>query len=794
MSLSSAVAAPKSVAGKQHTFLGHPVGLYVLFFTEMWERFSYYGMRALLMLYMLNYFRMLQKDASTVYKVYTSFVYVTPIIGGYLADRYLGNKRAVIIGAILMAIGHFLMAFEETMIFYSALVFLMIGNGFFKPNMSTQVGRLYPANDGRRDGAYTIFYMGINLGAFLSPLVCGWLAENTVGGYHTGFTMAGIGMVIGLVIYLLGQPLVRELPPDASGTSRPLQNETPESVPSEAITAKPVKAEAVLPPAEIEGAKAAASHEEMVGPPPGAALVEADAERVPSTLGKLAGLLPGALTILGVLILIVAPIRGVPGAIQQWKPELFEQWVKSFPLLDSVAMNIWDAIMLAMGGVCLLIVANVARRSAGGMRDRVITILVLGVFVMFFWAAFEQAGNVLNVWADKHTDRYLTQPAPPVSVKPEVIEDTAKGTDGEPERGAVSVWQRFATMFQMKPRPAGKPEESWAESLNPVPAAWFQSINALAIFILAPLFAWMWIFLDRRRLQPSIPMKMFLGLVMMSASVAIMIAAANQENKPSSVVLKGDALPQALVVKDGGKVGLQDEKGEWEPLQAGRLTYDAATRTLHMTGVLPDNERDLMIESTAPDSFRKQVEALKKESEKIDDYVKSVQVKLTEVPPGFDMSYAGLKKTAVVYRPDEQTLVAYQKLADKEVKGLLVAGGDPKFRDSINELYVASNTFRVSSWWLFWSYILATLGELCLSPVGLSMVSKLAPAKSATMLMGVWMLTSAFGNFAAGALGEIWGTIPPVQFFLWTTLVVGAAALVLLALVRLVTSMMHGVN
>src|SRR5271165_5200704 len=212
MSLSSAVAAPKSVAGKQHTFLGHPVGLYVLFVTEMWERFSYYGMRALLMLYMLNYFRMLQKDASTVYKVYTSFVYVTPIIGGYLADRYLGNKRAVIIGAILMAIGHFLMAFEERMIFYSALVFLMIGNGFFKPNMSTQVGRLYPANDGRRDGAYTIFYMGINLGAFLSPLVCGWLAENTVGGYHTGFTMAGIGMVIGLVIYLVGQPLVRELP------------------------------------------------------------------------------------------------------------------------------------------------------------------------------------------------------------------------------------------------------------------------------------------------------------------------------------------------------------------------------------------------------------------------------------------------------------------------------------------------------------------------------------------------------------------------------------------------------
>src|SRR6266446_10787816 len=118
---------------------GHPRGLTTLFFTEMWERFSYYGMRALLMLYMVNYFRWAQKDASTVYKIYTSFVYVTPIIGGYLADRYLGNRRAVIIGAILMAIGHFLMAFEEMPIFMGALLFLILGNGMFKPNMSTQV-------------------------------------------------------------------------------------------------------------------------------------------------------------------------------------------------------------------------------------------------------------------------------------------------------------------------------------------------------------------------------------------------------------------------------------------------------------------------------------------------------------------------------------------------------------------------------------------------------------------------------------------------------------------------------
>src|SRR5438067_2580127 len=143
---------------KQRTFLGHPLGLYVLFFTEMWERFSYYGMRALLILYMINFYKWSQEHASTVYKWYTSLVYLTPLLGGYLADRFLGNKRAVIIGAALMAIGHFLMAFKAYGAFFAALVFLILGNGFFKPNMSTQVGRLYPQNDARRDGAYTIFY------------------------------------------------------------------------------------------------------------------------------------------------------------------------------------------------------------------------------------------------------------------------------------------------------------------------------------------------------------------------------------------------------------------------------------------------------------------------------------------------------------------------------------------------------------------------------------------------------------------------------------------------------------
>ena len=181
----------------------HPKGLYLLFGVEMWERFSYYGMRALLVLYMLKALEFSTQDAGRIYGWYTGLVYLTPLLGGYLADRYLGQRACILIGGILMALGHFAMAFQTLPFFYSALGLLILGNGFFKPNISTIVGQLYEKDDPRRDGAFTIFYMGINLGAFFSPLVCGWLGEKI--GWHYGFAAAGVGMVAGLIMYMWGQ-------------------------------------------------------------------------------------------------------------------------------------------------------------------------------------------------------------------------------------------------------------------------------------------------------------------------------------------------------------------------------------------------------------------------------------------------------------------------------------------------------------------------------------------------------------------------------------------------------------
>jgi len=187
----------------------HPKGLYFLFFTEMWERFSYYGMRAIFILFMTDKaigLSMNDADASTIYGSYTGLVYLTPLLGGYLCDKYLGNRRSIIIGGLLMAIGQFCMFLSASVgseggvsIMWAGLTAIIIGNGFFKPNISTMVGQLYPANDRRIDSAFTIFYMGINLGAFFSPLVCGSMD------FKWGFLAAGVGMLIGLATFILYQ-------------------------------------------------------------------------------------------------------------------------------------------------------------------------------------------------------------------------------------------------------------------------------------------------------------------------------------------------------------------------------------------------------------------------------------------------------------------------------------------------------------------------------------------------------------------------------------------------------------
>jgi len=194
---------------KEPEFAGHPKGLYVLFFAEMWERFSYYGMRALLIFYLTKHWLFSDGEATLIYGAYGSLVYITPVLGGYLADRYLGQRKAVLFGGILLAIGHAMMAIEGSggqddpaiNAFWAALAFIIVGSGFLKANISVIVGQLYARTDTRRDSAYTIFYMGINVGAALGTILVGYLGETYGWGY--GFGLAGIGMIAGLIVFIL---------------------------------------------------------------------------------------------------------------------------------------------------------------------------------------------------------------------------------------------------------------------------------------------------------------------------------------------------------------------------------------------------------------------------------------------------------------------------------------------------------------------------------------------------------------------------------------------------------------
>lgn len=228
--LSAFMVAGLMIAGrKSDEFAGHPRGLYVLFFAEMWERFSYYGMRAILVFYLVDHWDFTESAGNGILGAYASLVYITPVLGGWLADRYLGQRKAVLFGGILLAIGHGLMAVEgdggqndpTMMVLWAALAFIIVGSGFLKANISVIVGQLYSMADKRRDGAYTLFYMGINSGAAIGTILVGYLGEKV--GWAYGFGLAGIGMAIGLVVFVVFKPLLngKGEAPDAARLAAP---------------------------------------------------------------------------------------------------------------------------------------------------------------------------------------------------------------------------------------------------------------------------------------------------------------------------------------------------------------------------------------------------------------------------------------------------------------------------------------------------------------------------------------------------------------------------------------------
>lgn len=370
------------------TFLGHPKGLFVLFFAEMWERFSYYGMRALLIFYLTKHWLFSDSQAGVIYGAYTALVYITPVLGGYLADRYLGQRKAVTYGAVLLTFGHFLMGFEgnggqdaaSLSIFWLALAFIIVGSGFLKANISVIVGQLYPRTDVRRDGAYTIFYMGINLGAFLGSLLCGYLGETY--GWAYGFGAAGVGMLLGLIVFVGFKPLLL-------GRGEP--------------------------PATLEKGREWGLY--AVG------LVAVGLAWWMVQNQGVVGTLLGTFGIALVSYVLYVAAYQIPYGSLDGSPKGSLGFFALSSVVAIIGMlmvglgNAGMAVLAAAGGLGMLfamVYEGFTRRSED--RDRIFAAMFLILGSILFWALFEQAGSSLNLYTDRHVDRTIFGFEVPASV------------------------------------------------------------------------------------------------------------------------------------------------------------------------------------------------------------------------------------------------------------------------------------------------------------------------------------------------------------------------------------------
>ena len=493
----------------QAEIFGHPRGLMTLFFTEMWERFSYYGMRALLVLFMTDQIisggmNLTDRSATAIYGIYTALVYVVALPGGWIADRLLGAQRAVFVGGIIIMSGHFVLAIPSTQSFFVGLILVIAGTGLLKPNVSAIVGELYAQGDPRRDAGFSIFYMGINTGALFGPLICGTLGQSANYGWHWGFAAAGVGMLIGVTQFWLTKRHLGQagLHPSSSGD------------------------------ADVDAKKRQANWLVVVA---------------------------------GVAVVIVFIAMAFAGNFQ----------------LDPVKLSRQTTKVIVGMAIAFFAFVFLFGKLTNEEKKRTTALIVLLVGCAMFWSGFEQAGSSLNLFADRYTQL----------------------------------------------------EFSWFS----VPSTWLQSVNALFIIAFAPVFAWLWVFLARKNLNPSTPAKFGFGLLLLALGFLVMVGAA-------AIVVNGD---------------------------------------------------------------------------------------------------------------------------------------------------------KVMPTWLIMTYLLHTFGELALSPVGLSVTTKLAPHRYVGQMMGMWFLASALGNLIAGQIAGEFDANNLAAFpdqFMQIVLTVGGAGIIMLLLTKPIKKLMSGVD
>ena len=455
--------------------LGHPAGLFVLFFTEMWERFSYYGMRAILVIFLTAAltgenpgWAWETSAALSLLGTYAMFVYLTPIMGGYLADKIIGYRLAVVIGATLMTLGHAAMAVETPLFLYIGITLLIFGNGFFKPNMTSIISKMYEGHDEKKDGAYNIFYMGVNAGAFLGIMLCGWVGERV--GWSYGFGLAGIFMFMGMLQFYFAQPLFGNI------GDRPTKEEAQDSEEiAETVTTKEEKLNPFLPMDYV---------------------------------------LTGIFVISALIFIFNDPLSKIGG----------------IETLNFTIFGIGDSLGLALIAAISFILLLIVRipRYVAIERDRMIAFTIFCLFTVFFWAAFEQAAGSMPIYIRDFTDRVLNGTAATtfkivdllVTVVPLVIITYV----------LVSLFQKTYVRIGLSNIILGlsfvivwgivgfKLYTEFQSSESEVPITWFAILNSLFIIMFAPLFTKWW----DSRYNPPASVKYFLGLFLLGIGFAFL--------------------------------------------------------------------------------------------------------------------------------------------------------------------------------------------------------------------------------------------------------------------------------
>ncbi|MCD4728471.1 MAG: peptide MFS transporter [Pirellulales bacterium] len=565
-----------ALPGNNSTVFGHPSGLYTLFFAEMWERFSYYGMRALLLFYMLKGFLGYgDSKAYAIYGAYGALIYMTPFFGGMLADQLLGARRAVVFGGLLMAAGQACLMIENEMAFFVGLALLIVGNGFFKPNISNIVGTLYKKTPEKRDGGFTIFYMGINLGAAMSPLLCGYIGQTYDWKY--GFGLATIGMLTGLAVFVA--PRLLTMVVIVGGAF---------SAAAGLIIYHPIEIASTGVNIFVAFALVAAALIAAVALKRGGLPADAGAAPDPQRLRRrLAGVLPvewavylGTLAIVPLFMVLVSggtllQTEGKPMTLIQ------ESTIKEFKESENALQRVAGVCIEQVSQPVGVVLSLSALLAFGYMifetfrlpmvpRHHMYVVLTLTFFCMMFWAFFEQAGSSINNFTDRNVDRVfniertITQADVGKTIRIEPTQEQLGYNNGDKMFTLTELddlrqeqKDKQKELFELKLEsgdfaPGDKEKDQskqekidrlekevedltipWhvtkdnvgmniARRADEIPASLFQSVNPVYILLFGLVFTALWSFLETRGLEPSTPMKFALGLFQLGLGFAVL--------------------------------------------------------------------------------------------------------------------------------------------------------------------------------------------------------------------------------------------------------------------------------